>query len=344
MKNFSYNRQPSVLNVLKEPPKQKKKFNMDRMIFIGILCLLAFLLLRYLIVKWAFIQVDGQISLEKLNVNFTNDIRLKELFSMEGAAVHSGDTLFSYVNNSYQESAVIDRQIKVTAQNHKNLENLEFEIKSLRIELKREQRQLDLLQNEHEKAKKWVLLDLITLDELDKIRANIKKTELDCWQLKEEIQLLQQERTHLNFTDKNRAANSVLSPRRTDLSYYIAPIEGLIGRINFSPNEVCYETQSLLTIHNTEKVNIKAYFNQEALTDLNRGTQVEIEFPDGSVSDGFISNIAIATYELPSEFQKKYEPTQRSLLATVEPQNMNDLDLWKRFYKMNVKVSINRYF
>ena len=99
-----------------------------------------------------------------------------------------------------------------------------------------------------------------------------------------------------------------------------------------------------MTIHNTEKVNIKAYFNQEALPDAVRGTKVKIDFPDGSSSNGFISNISVATYELPSEFQKKYEPTQRSILATVEPQNIEDLEIWKKFYKMNVKVIINRWF
>lgn len=342
MKNFSYKHQPSVLNVLKEPPKQTKKFNLDRSIFIAIISLLVICFIRFLVIKLAFIEVDGQISLEKLNVNFTNDIRLSEIWINESESVKPGDTLFSYVNNVYNESSVIERQIKEYDQISKNKVELQFEIQKLEIDVKKTLRQLELLRIEYKKSSELVLLDIMTSKELGAIQDDINKAELNLWHLRQELNLKNNLYVNLRKTPSNVRSKISYSPQ--NMSYYITPIEGLIGQINFSPNEVCYETQSMLTIHNTEKVNIKAYFNQEALQDLDRGTQVEIEFPDGSQSSGFISNISVATYELPSEFQKKYEPTQRSILATVEPQNNDDLELWKRFYKMNVKVSINLLF
>lgn len=342
MKNFSYKHQPSILNVLKEPPKQTKKFNLDRSIFIAIISLLVICFIRFLVIKLAFIEVDGQISLEKLNVNFTNDIRLSEIWINESESVKAGDTLFSYVNNVYNESSVIERQIKEYDQISKNKVELQFEIQKLEIDVKKALRQLELLRAEHKKSSELVLLDIMTAKELGAIQDDINKAELHLWHLRQELDL--KNNLYLNLRKTPSNMRSKISYSSQNMSYYITPIEGLIGQINFSPNEVCYETQSMLTIHNTEKVNIKAYFNQEALQDLDRGTRVEIEFPDGSQSSGFISNISVATYELPSEFQKKYEPTQRSILATVEPQNNDDLELWKRFYKMNVKVSINLLF
>jgi len=70
-----------------------------------------------------------------------------------------------------------------------------------------------------------------------------------------------------------------------------------------------------------------------------------ISFPDGSKSEGLISKFHMNTYELPSEFQNKYEPTKRNIVAEVVPIHRKEINNWKNFYKMNVKVEkIRRQF
>ena len=61
-------------------------------------------------------------------------------------------------------------------------------------------------------------------------------------------------------------------------------------------------------------------------------------------SKGKIVHSYISTYALPSEFQKKYEPTERTILVDIEPINVNEAELWRKFYLMDVKLVIKRFF
>ena len=66
---------------------------------------------------------------------------------------------------------------------------------------------------------------------------------------------------------------------------------------------------------------------------------MDIEFADGTLSKGIIDRFYSATYILPDEFQKKFEPTTRTLAADILPIGQDDLDVWKKYYKLSVKVT-----
>ena len=68
-----------------------------------------------------------------------------------------------------------------------------------------------------------------------------------------------------------------------------------------------------------------------------------MSFPDGSVGKGYIKKYHISTKELPPEFQKKYEPTERTILTEIDPIDKTTAALWKKFYKMDVRVSLPRF-
>jgi len=348
MRNFSYKKQPAVIRTLKEPPKPKKKFNLDRLLFLGLLGLLALWFARYLFVSLAYVTVDGQISLEKLNVNFTNDIRLKTLHTQEGSSIGSGDTLFSYIHQSFDDNtSILTRQKNDQDDLAELLRKQQFESQKLSIEKEAISKSIEQVKLTMQRNHQLATLDVLTKNDIKSGQQQLTTLQLRAWELEREIELM---RHQINLTqEKFNALESIntqglAESNGSTTSYYIAPTSGLVGQINFSPDEVCYETQSVMTIHNTKAVCIKAYFNQEALKEIGVGNEVRIDFPDGSSTGGYIDNLSVATYELPSEFQKKYEPTQRSLLVTVVPKQQEDLDLWKRYYKMTVKVTISKWF
>jgi len=70
---------------------------------------------------------------------------------------------------------------------------------------------------------------------------------------------------------------------------------------------------------------------------------VTIEFPDKTESLGIISKFFVSTYAVPSEFQKKYEPTERNIVAEIVPFNKQDDLAWNSYYKMEVNVQKKRY-
>ena len=98
-----------------------------------------------------------------------------------------------------------------------------------------------------------------------------------------------------------------------------------------------------MTLHKDRPAFIKAYFEQEDIANFNTGDVFKVTFPDGSISYGILKRFYIATYVLPEEFQKKYEPTTRSVAADIYPLKEGEILKWKAFYKMGVDVSKFKY-
>ena len=123
---------------------------------------------------------------------------------------------------------------------------------------------------------------------------------------------------------------------------YASPIKGVVGQILKNSEESCYKTENVMTIHNIEKVFIKAYFDLRDLAEVQKGNIVTVEFPDKTRSQGIINKLYISTYRAPSEFQKKYEPTERNILAEIIPLEKEQIPEWGKFYKLNLKVKIGK--
>ena len=68
-------------------------------------------------------------------------------------------------------------------------------------------------------------------------------------------------------------------------------------------------------------------------------TALDIEFADGTTSIGYVDRFYSATYILPEEFQKKFEPTTRTLAADILPLTPDDLERWKKYYKLSVTIT-----
>ena len=149
--------------------------------------------------------------------------------------------------------------------------------------------------------------------------------------------LLQNEYVYnkLDFTGSSSDYNQNL--------FYVSPFEGTIGKISFGKNEICYRKQELMTIHKMEGATVNAFFNPYEIPHIKIGDEVSINFPDGSKSYGYIYKFHVSTYALPSEFQKKFEPTERNIVAEIKPLNEIESKRWKNFYKMDVEVRKNRY-
>ena len=116
-------------------------------------------------------------------------------------------------------------------------------------------------------------------------------------------------------------------------------MDGIVTRIYIHPTETVLKTEDIMTLHKDRPAYIKAYFEQEDFNSFKEGDIFKVTFPDGSTSYGLLRRFYIATYVLPEEFQKKYEPTTRSVAADIYPLNAEDLAKWKAFYKMGVDIS-----
>ena len=346
MESFKFKSNTATIRHLKEMPKPKKKINTDRVLFIILLVGIALYGGYKLYKNIALIHVDGMVAMDKMQVHFTDDIRLLSLSVDEGASIEKGDTLFKYMNQYFEDDAA-----NFVTYNS-NIERIDRELLELNRELNNKRTERNILQNrlkesrfELENIRKLVVLAAYTRGKFEIQQRLVASIEDDVSLVKEEIRYIARHMDQLNklkreYTFRSNGGGG----NRQIKKFYVAPTDGIIGRINVAENEVCYEEQDVMTIHQYENIRIQAFFNQEVLDKIEIGKEVFVEFPDGTKQKGIIDRFYISTYELPPEFQKKYEPTERSILVDVVPLNEENLDGWKRFYKMSVKVSLSRYF
>lgn len=352
MKNFNFKSKTSVIKTLKEPPKPKQKINWQKWSWFGILSGIILFSGFKIFNGVAVLRGNGQVELEKQALTFTNDIKVLDILVEEGQEVRKGDTLFFY-HNEYND---IGNSIRNTYNAQKPIDwiekerlNLKKQIALKNIEKKNLSSRLKFKNEEFKHQQDLVLLGVNNIEyTLTSIESEIVKLEVQKKILKEEISFL---RKHLNLL-KNQEED--LQQQEIDKQTleqvminetipYVALIDGIIGNINFSPNEVCYEKQDVMTIHQKENISVRAYFDPVLMNHLAINDVMQIAFPDGVKGLGRISNIYISTKELPLEFQSKYEPVQRYVVIDILPITEEEGARWVNFYKMTVDVSKLKY-
>lgn len=357
LKNFpGYRPQTSILKTVDEP-KLKKPFNWDRLFFILLLCLVAFYGGRRLYRGMALIRVNGQVILEKISVNFTDDIRIKTMAVDEGDEVVAGDTLFTYVVEG-DEDFTNSTSIARGGGNDNNWFLREKMTVSRQIESKKSDQEglrtlASLKKEELEGMKQRVYLGTEQASKLEPLRADILELENEIASIGSEIRVLRDYVHQLSSQEQEAILQERIRIKEElegfgsfdkMLLAYTTPITGLIGQIEKDENEVCYKGETAMTIHRSGVIKVKAYFPLEFADEVKIGDEVVIYFEDGTESDGIIQNFYISTYPLPPEFQKKYEPVSRSIVADVVPKNLDEGLAWNGYYKMSVTVVKHRFF
>lgn len=376
MKSLNFKRkEDSYLRYFDEKNnKSKRPFNWDRFVYIILLCLALFFVIRFMVKNYFYIEGNGQVLFENLDIRHTDDIRILEFLKEEGDEVKIGDTLFTFfldedmlggggggtngvsIANGGKTSDWIEREIY----------NLKKNTDLNRIRIKDNEELLGIYEEDVDRVRNEVILDAVSHTNLENLEYQIEKLQTQISLDKAENRIFAKQIAYLTELAKQQqepqkieiqqSTNStginvspggngkdqlVLTSYEDQQMYQIftCPIEGTITRIHKQPFEVALKSETILSIHQANKVRIKGFFDQQDLAYLNEGDYVDIEFADGTQSIGLINRFYSATYILPEEFQKKFEPTTRTLAADIVPIGENDLHIWKKYYKLSVKIS-----
>lgn len=347
MKQFSLRKKQSVIKTLKEPPKEKPGINWQRILFIGVLLLIAFSIGKRIYRGTLLIIGDGQVRLAKQSVEFTDDIRLSAILVAEGDTVQTGDTLFfyKYENINTNGTTTVSQDEPSADWLIREKLNTKKQISMKKAALKRFKQQLEFKNKELEHQKELIILGVNDIESrLSYIQNDILRLESQREVMLKEIYYL---RKHLKALEAQELEERKTRIQRyasvSAITPYIAKIPGIIGQINLDPNEVCYKQEKVLAIHQLNHLSMKAFFDPYDVPHINKGDKVWISFPDGSKGSGIIHNFYVSTYAVPAEFQKKYEPIERNVVAEVLPMNELEMTKWLKFYKMQAEVSKYRY-
>ncbi|NND09264.1 MAG: HlyD family efflux transporter periplasmic adaptor subunit [Saprospiraceae bacterium] len=353
MKSADFKRSTSKIRVLEEVRPVKRKINWDRTIYLTALLIVLGIVLFVAGRSNFFIRGEGQVLFKKLEIQFTQDVQIIEFIKSEGDSVSVGDTLFRY----YDENSVNQLVSKVTGNPIKIIssDNLDWivrerittekRIELAKIQIDEQERLINMTKGEKKRVEKEVYLDVYPAAKLDKYTTRLIDYASNIESAKEEILFYKKYLNHLVLQEKlerskihqqNAIANNI---QPVILHAYVSPVKGTITQIRKENYEVALESDVIMSIHKPTNLYIKAFYDQEDVKHLHQGDVVDVRFPDGTESYGILQRFYSATYQLPDEFQKKYEPTTRSIAADITPIDGMELQKWKPFYKLNVQVS-----
>ncbi len=364
MKNISFKRNESKLRGLEiqKEAKTKKPRNWDRIIYFIILIFLAFFLVKYLIKSNFYIEADGQILFDNIEIRNTSDCRVANFYVEEGDEVCIGDTLFSYIPdkptgffNSFgsYEFAMNQKKQGDVSWSEKEVFQVQEDVKLNSFLIKEKLKMKKLYENELERIRNEVMLDVLPRNRLDDQISKINQVNYEIETLRGKNALLNSSLAQLAKMKRDVSSNATGDGSNNGLAnanldangniIFYSPIEGTITNILKNQFEVALKEEVILSIHRPQNVYIKGFFRQEDLKSLTINDFVNLEFPDGSSGTGIIKRFYFTTYQLPEEFQKKYEPTTRSLSADIYPASDEDLKKWRTYWKMGVKITKSKF-
>ena len=376
MKSVNFKRkEESYLRYFEEQNmrKNKRPFNWDRFVYLILLAIFLFFTGRFIINSYFYIEGNGQVLFESVDIRHTDDIRILKFSVKEGDEVKVGDTLFTYFLDEDYFGDGAGNSISIAGGGKKDswIEREIYQLSRDRdlnaIQIKDNKSLLAIYYEDLERVRNEVILDAVSHTNLENLEYQIAKLEAENNLLRERNRIYSKQIGHLkDLMEQELAAERIkieqkmgtfgvdslgrhsadgelmmLAGVENIMGYKIftSPINGSVTRIHKMPYEVALKSENILSIHQPNNVHIKGFFAQEDLKHLQEGDIVNVEFADGTESKGIVDRFYSATYILPEEFQKKFEPTTRTLAADILPIGENDLNMWKKYYKLSVKIT-----
>lgn len=342
MKSLNFKRKENAqLRYIEEQMtgKRSKRVNWDRIVYLTILALVVFFVLRYFYLNSFYITANGQVIFDNVNVSSTEDMRIERYYHKEGETIKKGDTLFIYSIQDSDLAELGNSSSNGGSWTDKELYSLQKSIDLNNSKIAGDRALLNSYKGQLRQLENDAILGAASDRDINNMKYQISRVETSIQLTKSETDVLRKQLKTMQskmseIADLETGEFADFSPFRA----FVSPIDGYIANLYMEPHEVAFKSQIVLKIYQSDSVFVKGYFEQEDLKYVNVGDKVDVLFPDGSESEGIINRFYSSTVLIPEEFQKKYEPAKRTIAVDVVPAKGANLDLWKRYYKLSVKL------
>ena len=331
-------------------PRKRSKWraHMSRYIYFGILAAIAAILIQFVFHQTWYIEADGLVLLPTVTIRAEDDMRIGMLLVAEGEFVREGQKLFehTFLEHSLRATGLFrsssDRAGKQINRDRINKTDKEIGLRT--VEVQHLKAELAQLTGELDKLRKLKSLEIVRKNKVEKQKALIDRIKQKIGELEDETGVLNDYRTRLQHRLASSSAVVQEAPRQPmafSVTESFSPVNGEIVMLHVHESEVVLKGEPIAEIVSPGKQIIRAYFKQDTYKQLQNDRLVRIEFPGKVKGFGRIDKIYRATQPLPEEFQKNFEPVQRSLVADIIPEG--EAELASRRHMMCVKVKLNRY-
>jgi hypothetical protein len=177
---------------------------------------------------------------------------------------------------------------------------------------------------------------------IEENRTQIFKNEQKIKKLQNEIYILRQYKQELERLNQPEKLPDFSSETAFLETFTVmSPMDGEIAEVYKYENEMAVKGDEIVSISSLNDMRIKGYFDQKYIKYIHVDKLVDIKFPHGVKSKGIVKNFYFSTIPLPPEFQKKYEPTRRSIIADIYPLE-GEKEKWAKFHMLTVELILNR--
>lgn len=375
MKSVNFQRNKSLIRI-KNEDKIRKRRNWDRIIYLFLLAAFGCFMIWYLSSKTMFVHANGQVIIESTHIRLTQDSRIINVRVAEGDSICMGDTLFSFAHpikeddgsgSGYFSGTGIGNYNEEQKDNWwlKELYALKKKVALNLIDIRENEFLIATYKSEVARLTNEVVLDALPKTRLDYVQNEIIRLGSINEKLKSEnaqLSALMGTLGPMNKGSKNLSFKNLgtgggfgaggsewarlqelTGEFLTEERFFRAPMDGVVTRIFIKSMETALRTEDIMTLHKDHPAYIKTYFEQEDVNSFQVGDEFTVIFPDGSESVGVLRRFYISTYQVPEEFQKKYESTTRAIAADIYPVNEEEMNKWKNFYKMSVEIRRFKY-
>ena len=284
-----------------------------RMIYLGLLAVLAVFMLNFLLGDFLFLRADGIVVRDRHSVEATYLSRIVAVNVREGQAVRSGDPLFKV-----QSIQMLERLADLSARDAE----LAAKLTEFRIRAETVAKLLPLATRREAETKKVLArfddlsdVKLVTSARYDEALRTHFEARQSLVELQAQKHALSQELAALDIARAD--ALNALKDLRIHYGEGIlrAPVDGDVGVSVPSTGDVHQPGEAILGIYSGEPY-LLAYLPRRYLFPISQGMKVRVA-SGREKATGTVSKILPVTDALPKEFQNAFRPQDRSQLARI---------------------------
>ncbi len=325
-----HNRNNSYLNALPEgTPEPNVKPRITRWVYFGILLFITGYIIFIASTRLLFSEAIGLVDVDKTAISASRSGRIKFIQVSDGDTVNQGQLIATIHANR----ECIDEPIKKTEQLNYEIELNNSRLNILRIRLNNinKPEQKSILRRALEVSRDQQSNNEKLYREKQKIREEIAL-------LRKEIKLQEEKRQTLIFLETNKTIPTECQEERV-----IAPFDGRVLTVLKRDQEYIKRGEPIVLLADTQaKVSIIAQFGQADYRILSTGKIVDITFPDGEKSQGFIQSVTSANYAQFNGGNIATEKKDRMVQVRLSSIDEKSRQLWKNYDHMNVNVRITK--
>ncbi len=304
-----------------EPPR-RKRITLGKLIYFAIIIALVVFALYYLINRIFFVKGMGVFTATETRIATVDPARIDEINVVRNQEVHRGDTLVVVdYEGAWGGRTYTPVQTSTTTQKDQSkIIGAQKDLQLLRLEKDRYTEELATAQKELENARELYRKELLTTSELRKYKEKIEDIEFKLQKVNKSIQY-----EYLVIRNLKEAGSEKTVVRNTGGSGYgghgdrhlIATHDGIVATVKKTPYEVVDQTETILTLANTNDRYVITYFDFRYRRYVRPGTYVKVMFNDGYSYRGIIRQIYRESDYLLEEFRKEFSLREKFIVSKV---------------------------